>query len=181
MRGTHLAVVLVAVATAALGADPWSKAIAKRGLDPAVVVNPIAITPRSGPRPTGLPGSVGGDGGPAEAHPGRDLRRIPFFVRLRRRNDAHGCGGAAARRGNRVAFTNLFIAMAARRGLPVKAGYMTPRTLGRRRGDLVYVSTQCRRRVLAHDRAVVFDFYRMRKTRRRASGFSTISSWPRFT
>ena len=163
MRGTHLAVVLMAVATAALGADPWSKAIAKRGLDPAVVVNPIAITPEIRAAADRFAGSVGGTVDQLKRIQGAIYDASRFSFDYDAETTLTAAEALAARRGNCVAFTNLFIAMARARGLPVKAGYMTPRTLGRRRGDLVYVSTHVVAVYQLHDRAVVFDFYRMRE------------------
>jgi Tfp pilus assembly protein PilF len=49
------------------------------------------------------------------------------------------------------------------RGLAVKAGYITPRVTGVRRGDLVYVTTHVVAVFALHDRSVVFDFYRTRE------------------
>jgi Tfp pilus assembly protein PilF len=69
----------------------------------------------------------------------------------------------AARRGNCVAFTNLFIAMARARGIHVRAGYMTPHVPGERRGDLVYVNTHVVAVYQLHDRFLVFDFYGARQ------------------
>ena len=44
MRG-WLVPFLLATAATAHAADPWSKTMSKRGVDPALAENPIAITP----------------------------------------------------------------------------------------------------------------------------------------
>lgn len=162
MRGWLVPFLLAAAATAQ-AADPWSKAMSKRGVDPAVAENPIAITPEIRAAADAF---AGGTGGTVD-----QLRRIQNALYDRSRftfdYDAErtltAAEALAARSGNCVAFTNLFIAMARARGLSVKAGYVTPRSAGRREGDLVYVNTHVVAVYALHDRAVVFDFYRVRE------------------
>lgn len=163
MRGLLLGRLILAAAAAAHAADPWSKMLVKRGVDPALVANPIEITPEIR---TAADTFAGAGIGTID-----QLRRIQSSLydgsRFSFDYDADETLTAAetlaAGRGNCVAFTSLFIAMARARGLPVKAGYMTPRTAGQKRGDLVYVRTHVVAVYQLHDRAVIFDFYRTRE------------------
>ena len=157
---------LAGTLAAALGAggaqasDSWNHALARRGVDPTVVENPIEITPEIKAAAESLSGGVGGTVD--------QLRRIQdaLFDSSRFTFDYDATltytasEALAARRGNCVAFTNLFIAMARARGLRVSAGYITPRSVGERRGDLIVVATHVVAVYPLHDRAVVFDFYR---------------------
>src|SRR5258706_5900523 len=133
-----LVAVLLWPAVPARAADAWAKGLARRGVDPELVVNPIAITPAIKAEADELSGGLAGTID--------ELRRIQsaLFDTSRFTFDydagltATASEALASRRGNCVAFTNLFIAMARARGLTVKAGYMTPRVTGERRGDLIY-------------------------------------------
>jgi len=143
--------------------DNWSKALVRRGIDPALVENPIAITPAI---KSAAESFSGGTGGTIDA-----LRRMQnalfdtsrFTFDYEQRLTETAADALASGRGNCVAFTNLFIAMARSRGLQVSAGYITPRVTGVRRGDLVYVNTHVVAVYPLHDRYVVFDFYRTRE------------------
>jgi Flp pilus assembly protein TadD len=158
-----LIVLLVAAAPSLPAADPWSSALAKRGIDPALVENPIAITPEIRAAAYSLSGQ-GGDTVDV-------LRRIQsaLFDTTRFTFDYESgltvtaAEALAAGRGDCVSFTNLFIAMARARGFRVKAGYMQPRATGERRGDLVYVMSHVVAVYPLHDRYLVFDFYRNRE------------------
>jgi len=148
-------------------ADSWSKALAKRGIDPALFDDPIAITPEI---KSAADMFAGGGGGTVD-----QLKRLQsaLFDRTRFTFDYEAgltetaAEALASGRGNCVAFTNLFIAMARSRGLRVQAGYIQPRATGTKRGDLVYVSTHVVAVYQLHDRYVVFDFYRTREDRSR--------------
>jgi tetratricopeptide (TPR) repeat protein len=144
-------------------ATAWEQALAKRGIDASLAPDPIAITPEVRAAADAI---AGGTGGTVD-----QLKRIQdaLFDRSRFTFDYDAgltetaAEALAARRGNCVSFTNLFIAMARARGLRVKAGYLTRRVNGERRGDLVYVATHVVAVYPLHDRSVVFDFYRSRE------------------
>jgi len=160
---TTLAAGFFAAATTVDAADAWTKGLLRRGVDPERVQNPIEITPEIKAAAESYSGGVGGTID--------ELRRIQsalfdskkFTFDYEATLTETAAEALAARRGNCVSFTNLFIAMARSRGLAVKAGYMTPRITGVRHGDLVYVTTHVVAVFALHDRSVVFDFYRTRE------------------
>jgi Flp pilus assembly protein TadD len=151
---------LLAAPVPSRAADSWTRALAKRGIDPSLVDDPIGITPEI---KTAADAMAGGGGGTVD-----QLKRLQsaLFDTARFTFDYEAgltetaAEALASRRGNCVAFTNLFIAMARSRGLRVKAGYIQPRVSGEKHGDLVYVSTHVVAVYPLHDRVVVFDFYR---------------------
>jgi len=153
----------VVAANPGRASDSWSKGLLRRGVDPEQVPNPIAITPEVKAAADAFAGGVGGTID--------ELRRIQsalfdhdkFTFDYEATLSETAAEALAARRGNCVSFTNLFIAMGRARGLAVKAGYITPRVTGTRRGDLVYVTTHVVALFALHDRSVVFDFYRSRE------------------
>jgi len=161
-RAGVLAVAVLA-ASAASASDSWSKGLARRGVDPGLVANPIEVTPEIRAAADAL------SGGPAGTVD--QLRRIQEALfdasRFTFDYDAKltytAAEALAARRGNCVAFTNLFIAMARARGFRVRAGFVTPRAVGEKRGDLIYVAAHVVAVYPLHDRAIVFDFYRTRE------------------
>ena len=160
---TTLLGALLAGARPATAADGWSKGLLRRGVDPAQVPNPIAITPEIKAAADEFAGGVGGTIDELRRIQSAlfDAKRFTFDYEATLTETA--AEALAARRGNCVSFTNLFIAMARARGLVVKAGYITPRVTGVRRGDLVYVTTHVVAVFALHDRSVVFDFYRTRE------------------
>jgi tetratricopeptide (TPR) repeat protein len=148
---------------AAAAGDPWERALARRGVDSALLPNPIAITPEIEQSAREYSGAGTGDVD--------KLRRIQSALfdssRFTFVYDAEATYTAAealaARRGNCVAITNLFIAMARARGIRVKAGFMTPHGVGEKRGDLVYVTAHVVAVYFNFHEYVVFDFYRVRE------------------
>jgi tetratricopeptide (TPR) repeat protein len=151
---------LLAAAVPSRADDVWAKALAKRGIDPALVANPIAITPEIKAAAESFSGGAGGKVDQLRRMQSAlfDTTRFTFDYEAGLTETA--AEALAAGRGNCVAFTNLFIAMARSRGLRVRAGYLQPRTAGERHGDLVYVATHVVAVYPLHDRYVVFDFYR---------------------
>jgi tetratricopeptide (TPR) repeat protein len=159
-----LVVAACVVAQAAARADDaWGRSLKRRGVDPALVVNPIEITPQVREAADELSGNGGNVVDQLKRMQSAlfDPGRFTFDYEAGLTYTA--AEALAARRGNCVAFTNLFIAMARSRGIRVKAGYMTPRVAGEKRGDLVYVNTHVVAVYQLHDRFVVFDFYRTRE------------------
>lgn len=154
--------VLVAATSSGRADDAWSKTIAKRGIDPSLVANPIAITPEIRSAAATFSGWRGGSV--------EELQRIQnaLFDATRFTFDYDAtltytaAEALAARRGNCIAFTNLFIALARARGFPVRAGTMTPRGIAEKRGDLVYVTNHVVAVYPRNARLTVFDFNRTR-------------------
>jgi Flp pilus assembly protein TadD len=144
-------------------ADPWSAALTRRGIDPSLVENPIAITPEIRAAAEALSGRGGGTVD--------ELKRIQsalfdtehFTFEYESGATTTAAEALSTRRGNCVSFTNLFIAMARSRGLRVNAGYIQPQAGGEKRGDLVYIMTHVVAVYPLNDRYVVFDFYRSRE------------------
>jgi tetratricopeptide (TPR) repeat protein len=144
-------------------ADAWSVALKKRGIEPALVENPIAITPEIRTAADALSGRGGGTVDELKRIQSAlfDSQRFTFDYEAESTTTA--AEALANRRGNCVSFTNLFIAMARSRGFRVGAGYVQPRAGGERRGDLVYIMTHVVAVYPLNDRYVVFDFYRTRE------------------
>jgi tetratricopeptide (TPR) repeat protein len=162
------AVLLAALALACLrpalaSEDPWDRALRKRGVDPALLPNPIAITPEI---EAATREYVGGGGGQID-----QLRRIQSalfdtskFTFVYDPGATYSAAEAMReRRGNCVAITNLFVTMARAAGIRVKAGLITPHSVGEKRGDLVYVAAHVVAVFYNFHEYVVFDFYRMRE------------------
>jgi hypothetical protein len=146
-------------------ADSWTKALAKRGIDPSLVEDPIRITPEIKTAADAMAGRSGGTVDQLKRLQSGlfDAARFTFAYDARLTETA--AEALASGRGDCVAFTNLFIAMARSRGLRVQAGYIQPRATGEKRGDLIFVSTHVVAVYQLHDRYIVFDFYKTREDR----------------
>jgi len=164
---SHRALVVLVVCAAAAAAagtvpeDAWARTLRGRGVDPALVPNPIALTPEIRAAARELGGNGGGD---------LDrLRRIQSalydssrFAFSYEAGATYTAGEAlAARKGNCVSMTNLFIALARAVGIRVRAGYLSPPAVGEKRGDLVYVTAHVVAIFENFHEKVVFDFYRL--------------------
>ncbi|HEX4825440.1 MAG TPA: tetratricopeptide repeat protein [Candidatus Polarisedimenticolaceae bacterium] len=157
--GVSLGLSAVLAAGAGPGSESWARRVERRGVDASLVVDPIAITPEVRAAADRF---SGGGGDQVD-----QLRRLQaalfdassFHFDYDPALTATAADALELRRGNCVAFTNLFIAMARARGIRVLAGYMTPHVPGEKRGDLVYVSTHVVAVYQLHDRFLVFDFY----------------------
>jgi len=166
MKGSFRSPFIVMLALAGAGAlasDPWSTALRKRGIDPALVENPIAITPEIRAAADALSGRGGGTIDELKRIQSALFDTTRFSLDYDAATTTTAAEALASGRGNCVSFTNLFIAMARSRGYRVKAGYLQPRPLGERRGDLVYVMTHVVAVYPLNDRYVVFDFYKTRE------------------
>jgi tetratricopeptide (TPR) repeat protein len=146
-------------------ADSWTKALAKRGIDPSLVEDPIGITPEIKSAADAMAGRGGGTVDQLRRLQSGlfDASRFTFVYNAGLTETA--AEALASGRGDCVAFTNLFIAMARSRGLRVQAGFIQPRPSGEKRGDLIYVNTHVVAVYQLHDRYIVFDFYRTREDR----------------
>ena len=151
---------LVAAPVASRAADSWTKELVKRGIDPTLIEDPLAITPEIKAAANAMAGGGGGTVDQLKRLQNAlfDTTRFTFDYEAGLTETA--AQALAARRGNCVAFTNLFIAMARSRGLRVRAGYIQPRVTGEKHGDLIYVNTHVVAVYPLHDRYIVFDFYR---------------------
>jgi Flp pilus assembly protein TadD len=154
---------LALAGTAALASDPWSTALRKRGIDPGLVENPIAITPEIRAVAEELSGRGGGTVDALKRIQSALFDATRFTFEYDSGSTTTAAEALASGRGNCVSFTNLFIAMARSRGLRVQAGYIQPRPPGERRGDLVYIMTHVVAVYPLNDRYVVFDFYKSRE------------------
>jgi tetratricopeptide (TPR) repeat protein len=148
-------------------ADSWTKALAKRGIDPSLFEDPIGITPEI----KTAADSIAGPGGGTVDQLNRLQSGLFDSARFAFTYDAGATETAAealaSGRGDCVAFTNLFIAMARSQGLRVQGGYIEPHASGEKRGDLIYVSTHVVAVYPIHGRIIVFDFYKTREDRSR--------------
>lgn len=155
-----LAIAALAITLPAHAGDAWTRSLAKKGIDPRDVPNPIQITARIEETAREW---AGGGGGEVD-----QLRRLQSALydpaRFNLVYDAGATLTAAealeSGRGNCVTSTSLFIALARARGIRVRPGYVTPRAVGEKRGDLVYVTTHVVAVFENFQKSVVFDFYR---------------------
>jgi Flp pilus assembly protein TadD len=158
-----LVLLLSAAGRTTLATDAWSVGIKKRGIEPSLVENPIAITPEIRAAADALSGRGGGTVDQLKRIQSALFDDQRFTFDYASGSTVTAAEALASRRGNCVSFTNLFIAMARARGLRVGAGYVRPRPGGERRGDLVYIMTHVVAVYPLNDRYVVFDFYRTRE------------------
>jgi Flp pilus assembly protein TadD len=144
-----------------LSPERWRAAVAARGVDPGDVPMPMYVSPEIRLVAEQLAG------------PGDDrerLRRLQAAL-LDRKSYAFeydtiatftASEAFAARRGNCVSFTNLFIAFGRAMGIPLQAGLVFRRARSEREGDLVMVYNHM---VAVHPKGrtnTVYDFYMTR-------------------
>jgi len=154
---------LLASASVTPANDAWSRKLARRGVDPSIVQDPIAITPAIRAAADEYSGRGGNVVDQLRRMQSALFDKDAFHFDYEPGLTSTADDALQARRGNCVAFTNLFIAMARSRGIHVKAGYLTPRVAGEKHGDLVYVNTHVVAVYQLFDRSVVFDFYGRRQ------------------
>ncbi len=134
----------------------WESAVRERGLDPTVLANPLAITPEM--RDVARLVAGGGDGAEQLQRLQAylfDQESFPFTYDARATLTA--AEAFAQRRGNCVAFTNLFIALGRTLGVPLRAALITTGDSEVDEG-LVVVNNHL---VAVHrllDRTMVYDF-----------------------
>jgi len=139
----------------------WNKFVASKGLNPDEVPNPVAVTDELKKAAASFAGA------------GTDREKLSRIQKalFDDRNftftyDAGSTYGASEayskRRGNCVAFTNLFIALGRSLRIPLQAGFLK-RSTSERDGNLILVSSHLVA-VYKHVAGVtVFDFYRSRE------------------
>ena len=136
----------------------WEQAVARQGLDPAMVVHPLAASEemyQAALQAAGL------------REPREQLRQLqawlfdpqqfPFDYEARETLTAREA--FAARRGNCVSFTNLFIALGRSLGVPLQAA-LIQRGDSELEGDLVVINTHMVAVYQHSDGAVIYDFSR---------------------
>jgi Flp pilus assembly protein TadD len=142
-------------------AERWSRAVAARGVDPAEVPMPMSVTPQI----RAVAEKIAGPGDERER-----LRRLQSALLDRSayafEYDTVATFTAqeafAARRGNCVSFTNLFIAFGRAVGIPLQAALLFRRASSEKEGDLVMVYNHM---VAVHPKGryvTVYDFYMTR-------------------
>lgn len=145
-----------------LSPEQWDAAVRARGVDPSTIVNPLAFTPE-------MRAFAEEATRPAGTYERLDLLQRKLFLKHEAPFDYDPHGTLTAqeafetRRGNCVAFTNLFIAMARSIGIPVQPALLTRRGEVERDGDLMVVNNHVVA-IYRHSQGVaVFDFFRTRQ------------------
>lgn len=144
-----------------LSSEQWHRTMTARGLDPAKVQNPLQADAEMRTAALAFAGG-GADTGRLERLQEAlfDARHFTFDYDPKSTYTAREA--FAKRRGNCVAFTNLFIAMARAIGITVQAGFLA-RGKTEKEGDLVFVNQHV---VAMHPRGagyMIYDFYRLRE------------------
>ncbi len=144
-----------------LSPEEWRRVVAERGVDPGDVPMPMYVSPAI----RAVAEEIGGPGDDRER-----LRRLQAAL-LDRRSYAFeydtvatftAAEAFAARRGNCVSFTNLFIAFGRALGIPLQAALLFRRARSEREGDLVMVFNHM---VAVHPKGrynTIYDFYQTR-------------------
>ncbi len=164
LAGTALLAPLGGCATAgrreaiALSPAAWKAEVLSRGVDPALAPDPMAASDalRAAAREIAGPGTTK-----------EQLERIQSTLLDKDRwafeYDVSGSFTAeeafAARRGNCVSFTNLFIAMGRSVGIPLRAALAVRRGSSEKEGDLVLLYGHLLAVLPGGARALVYDFY----------------------
>jgi Flp pilus assembly protein TadD len=145
-----------------VGPHKWAEEVRERGLDPAEVVNPLETTPAM----RALAAQLGR--GSSQLQQLTALQSA-LFDTTKFTFDYEGDVSLTAReaflarRGNCVAFTNLFIALGRSLGVPVRAALLRRDPDSEREGDLVLVNTHVVAVYPHAGRVAVYDFYRQRQ------------------
>lgn len=145
-----------------VGAARWLDEVVRRDLDPREVVNPLATTPEM----RRLAATLGR--GPDQLQQLTalqsalfDAREFTFTYDIEVSLTADEA--FRSRRGNCVAFTNLFIALARSIGAPVRAAVLRRDPASEREGDLVFVNTHVVAAYPHGSRVIVYDFSRQHR------------------
>ena len=150
MRAVRLALLLAAAPVAALAGcaalepvpgfevppERWRAAVARRGVDPAEVPNPMEATPAMRVAARGL-GGAGGDVERLEHLRNALLDGTTFMFEYERSSTFSAAETYEQRRGNCVSFTNLFIALGRSLGIRLQAALVGARGESEKKGDLI--------------------------------------------
>jgi tetratricopeptide (TPR) repeat protein len=144
--------------------DAWARALYERQVEPGDVPNPVAWTPEMRETAERLAGQGTVHARLAALQEGLfDPSRFPF--RYESRGTLTATEAFAAREGNCLSFTCLFIALARSAGLDVRAAVPAYEGRSERDGDLVVVNTHVVAVYGIGDALTIFDFDRTRERR----------------
>lgn len=141
-----------------LSQDRWEQEVRKRGVDPARVPNPLAVSEPMRLAARELSGDVGNDI--------QKLRRLQsslfdeseFPFHYSGRETLTAAEAFFRREGNCLSFTNLFVAMARSLELPVTTAMVKRSRASEREGDLIVVNNHVVATVDWNTKAEFFDF-----------------------
>lgn len=153
----------------ALSPEQWRAGVARRGVDPAEVPNPLATTPAMRAAAREL-GSTGSDEERLERLRSALLDGRTFTFEYERDSTFSAEEAFENRRGNCVSFTNLLIALARSLGIRLQAALVSTRGISEREGDVIVTYNHM---VAVHPLAAsqvtqtvkVYDFYRLAEER----------------
>jgi len=169
---TLFAAALLAVLAACASIDPpvgiamspgrWKAGVARRGVDPAEVPNPMETTPAMRAAAQDL-ASAGSDEARLERLRAALLDGRAFTFEYERTSTFSASEAFENRRGNCVSFTNLLIALARSLGIRLQAALVSTRGISEREGDVVvtYNHMVAVHTVVGSPDAKVYDFYRI--------------------
>jgi len=145
-----------------LTVEEWTEAVRQRGVDPATVENPLEFNDEMQAFARAAGKGVG-------VHERLENLQRELFLKYETPfgYDPHGTLTAreafATRRGNCVAFTNLFIAMARSMGIRVQPALVERRGEVERDGDLMVVNNHVVAIYRHSEGTTLFDFFRTRR------------------
>ena len=138
--------------------EKWDQVVASRGVDPAMVPMPMRITPEIEAAAVKLAGP-GEDRDRLRRLQAGLLDRSAYAFEYEALATFTAEDAFAARRGNCVSFTNLFIAFGRAIGIPLQAALLFRKARSEKEGDLVMVYNHM---VAVHPKGryvTVYDFY----------------------
>jgi Flp pilus assembly protein TadD len=140
----------------------WRAGVARRGIDPPDVPNPMEATPAMQAAAKEL-GGTGSLDERLERLRAALLDKAKFTFEYERGSTFSAAETFEARRGNCVSFTNLFIALARSRGIRLQAALVSGHGISEREGDLIVTYNHM---VAVSPRssgrsAKIYDFYAM--------------------
>lgn len=141
--------------------EQWRAAVARRGVDPAEVPNPMDATPAMRAAAKGLAGA-GGDVERLDRLRNALLDGTAFTFEYERTATFSAAETFDARRGNCVSFTNLFIALGRAVGIRLQAALVAARGESEKKGDLIvsYNHMVAVHPIAGGTSARMYDFYR---------------------
>ena len=169
---TILAAALPVVLSACASIDPpvgiamsperWKAGVARRGVDPADVPNPMETTPAMREAAQEL-ASAGSDEARCERLRAALLDGRAFTFEYERTSTFSAAEAFENRRGNCVSFTNLLIALARSLGIRLQAALVSTRGISEREGDVIvtYNHMVAVHTVVGSPDVKVYDFYRI--------------------
>lgn len=145
-----------------LSQERWEEEIRKRGVDPARVPNPLAVTEPMRLAARQLSGEAGNDLARLRQLQASLFDDTAFPFHYAGRETLTAAEAFFRREGNCLSFTNLFVAMARSLDLPVTTALVRRSRASEREGDLIVVNNHVVATVDWNTRAEFFDFDRRR-------------------